>query len=85
MILDLNADLGEGMGNDAALLHIVSSASIACGGHAGDEETMRTALRAAAARGVSVGAHPGFADREHFGADGRGAGVAHGEAVARFV
>jgi UPF0271 protein len=65
--LDLNADLGEGMPSDAALLDIVSSASVACGGHAGDETTMRLALRAAKARGVAVGAHPGFADREHFG------------------
>lgn len=65
--LDLNADLGEGIGADDALLQIVSSASIACGGHAGDETTMRVALRAAKARGVAVGAHPGFADPEHFG------------------
>ncbi len=64
---DLNADLGEGMPGDAALFDIISSASIACGGHAGDETTMRLALRAARARGVAVGAHPGFADREHFG------------------
>lgn len=65
--LDLNADLGEGIGADEALFQIVSSASIACGGHAGDETTMRVALRAAKARGVAVGAHPGFADPEHFG------------------
>jgi UPF0271 protein len=65
--LDLNADLGEGMGGDEALLEIVSSASIACGGHAGDDDTMRATLRAAKASGVAVGAHPGFADREHFG------------------
>lgn len=65
--LDLNADLGEGIGNDEAMLDIVSSANIACGGHAGDEATMRAALRAAFARGVTVGAHPGFADRENFG------------------
>lgn len=65
--LDLNADLGEGMGADDALLDIVSSASIACGGHAGDEISMRIALRAAMARGVTVGAHPGFADPENFG------------------
>lgn len=65
--LDLNADLGEGVGNDAAMLEIVSSASIACGGHAGDPDTMRAALRAAKARGVIVGAHPGFADHENFG------------------
>lgn len=65
--IDLNADLGEGSGNDAALLELVSSASIACGGHAGDAGTMRAALQAAKARGVTVGAHPGFADRAHFG------------------
>jgi UPF0271 protein len=65
--LDLNADVGEGMGNDDALLELVSSASIACGGHAGDETTMRATIRAAKARGVVIGAHPGFADREHFG------------------
>jgi UPF0271 protein len=67
MKFDLNADLGEGMGADEALLGIVSSASVACGGHAGDDITMHVALRAAKARGVAVGAHPGFADRENFG------------------
>jgi UPF0271 protein len=65
--LDLNADLGEGVGDDEAMLDIVSSASIACGGHAGDEQSMRKALRAAKARGVVVGAHPGFPDRANFG------------------
>lgn len=65
--LDLNADLGEGVGDDAAMLDIVSSANIACGGHAGDEDSMRAALRAAKARGVVVGAHPGFPDRANFG------------------
>jgi UPF0271 protein len=65
--LDLNADLGEGIGDDAAMLDIVSSASIACGGHAGDEDSMRSALRAAKARGVVVGAHPSFPDRANFG------------------
>jgi UPF0271 protein len=65
--LDLNADLGEGVGDDEAMLAIVSSASIACGGHAGDEDSMRAALRAAKAHGVVVGAHPGFPDRENFG------------------
>lgn len=65
--LDLNADLGEGIGDDATMLDIVSSASVACGGHAGDEELMRAALRAAKARGVVVGAHPSFPDRANFG------------------
>ena len=65
--LDLNADLGEGGPADAALLDLVSSANIACGGHAGDAITMRIALREAKARGVTIGAHPGFADPQHFG------------------
>ena len=65
--LDLNADIGEGLPNDEALLRIVSSASIACGGHAGSELSMRAALRGAKANGVVAGAHPGFADPEHFG------------------
>ncbi len=65
--LDLNADLGEGIGDDAAMLGIVSSANVACGGHAGDADIMRATVRAARERGVIVGAHPGFADRENFG------------------
>jgi len=65
--IDLNCDLGEGGGHDAELLELVTSANIACGGHAGDEATMRTTAMRAAARGVAIGAHPGFADREHFG------------------
>lgn len=65
--IDLNADLGEGIGDDAAMLDIVSSASVACGGHAGDETSMRAALRAAKARGVIIGAHPSFPDRANFG------------------
>ena len=67
MDIDLNADLGEGCGDDAAILDCVSSANIACGWHAGDADTMRAAVRAAKARGVAVGAHPSFPDREHFG------------------
>ncbi|EEG10057.1 5-oxoprolinase subunit PxpA [Pseudogulbenkiania ferrooxidans] len=67
MDIDLNADLGEGCGDDAAILDCVSSANIACGWHAGDAATMRTAVQAAKARGVAVGAHPSFPDREHFG------------------
>jgi UPF0271 protein len=65
--IDLNADLGEGFPNDAALLDRVTSASIACGAHAGDPATILATLEAAAARGVVVGAHPGYADRSHFG------------------
>jgi UPF0271 protein len=65
--IDLNADLGEGMGTDDDLLQIVSSASIACGGHAGDAPTIRRILRVCKARGVRAGAHPGYADRKRFG------------------
>lgn len=65
--IDLNADLGEGMGDDVAMLDLVTSASIACGAHAGDPETMFATLRRATERGVSIGAHPGYADRDGFG------------------
>ena len=65
--IDLNADLGEGGTEDEALLGLVSSANIACGGHAGDETTMRRAIELAMACGVAIGAHPGYEDREHFG------------------
>lgn len=65
--IDLNADLGEGGSHDAALLELVTSANIACGGHAGDQETMRRSIEWAIASGVAIGAHPGYEDREHFG------------------
>ena len=70
--IDLNADLGEGygpwrMGDDAAMMQIVTSANVACGGHAGDAETMAATLLIAKENGVSVGAHPGFTDRQGFG------------------
>ncbi len=65
--IDLNADLGEGAGSDDDLLAIVSSASIAAGGHAGDAASIRRALKACKARGIRAGAHPGYADRENFG------------------
>jgi UPF0271 protein len=70
--MDLNSDLGEGfgpwsMGDDAAMLGVVTSANIACGGHASDPETMFATLRMAAERGVVVGAHPGYPDLLGFG------------------
>ena len=65
--IDLNADLGEGMGTDDDLLDIVSSASIACGGHAGDAQTIRHILKLCKARGIRAGAHPGYADKPRFG------------------
>ena len=65
--IDLNADLGEGDPHDDALLEVVSSCNIACGGHAGDAESMASTVRAAIANGVAVGAHPAYPDREGFG------------------
>jgi len=65
--IDFNCDLGEGCGNDATILPHVTSASIACGGHAGDETTMRQTLRLCREHGVAAGAHPSYEDREHFG------------------
>jgi UPF0271 protein len=65
--IDLNADLGEGMASDDALLEIVSSASIACGGHAGDAASIRRILTICKHRGIRAGAHPGYADVRGFG------------------
>lgn len=68
--IDLNCDLGEDpamLGRDIALLEFVTSANIACGGHAGDEATMRALVRAALARGRGIGAHPSYPDRAGFG------------------
>ncbi|SOY41523.1 5-oxoprolinase subunit PxpA [Cupriavidus taiwanensis] len=67
MQIDLNADLGEGCGNDEALLALISSANIACGWHAGDAATMVQTVQWALARGVAIGAHPSYPDRENFG------------------
>lgn len=66
-VIDLNADLGEGGTHDAALMTLISSANIACGGHAGNDHTMRASVDAALAAGVAIGAHPGYEDPEHFG------------------
>jgi UPF0271 protein len=66
MAVDLNADVGEGM-DDAALLPFLTSANVACGLHAGDPTVMDATVEQALARGVRVGAHPGYADRENFG------------------
>lgn len=70
--IDLNCDMGEvpeaiADGTQEALLQSVTSANIACGGHAGDLATMRTTIEQALRAGVAVGAHPGYPDRENFG------------------
>lgn len=67
MLIDLNADLGEGAGTDADLMPLITSANISCGFHAGDVDTIAAALDLAKTQGVRVGAHPGYPDREHFG------------------
>jgi UPF0271 protein len=70
--LDLNCDLGElpemlADGSQEALMQFVTSANVACGGHAGDEAMMRATIEQALRHGVAVGAHPGYEDRENFG------------------
>lgn len=65
--IDLNCDLGEGCGNDAELMDFVSSVNIACGFHAGDATTMRKTVELAIEKGIAIGAHPSFPDRENFG------------------
>ena len=72
MRIDLNCDLGEAIGagaieHDRRMMAYVTSVNVACGAHAGDPDTMRATVRSARAAGVSVGAHPGYADREGFG------------------
>jgi 5-oxoprolinase (ATP-hydrolysing) subunit A len=67
MVVDLNADLGEGAGHDDELLTLVTSANIACGFHAGDADTIRHSIDAARAHNVAAGAHPSLFDRENFG------------------
>ncbi len=68
-MIDLNCDMGEleDAAHEAALMEYITSANIACGGHAGDESTMERTARLALGRGVRIGAHPGYPDREHFG------------------
>jgi 5-oxoprolinase (ATP-hydrolysing) subunit A len=67
MQIDLNCDLGEGFPFDAELMPFITSANVSCGYHAGDAATALSTLKLAAQHHVQVGAHPGYADREHFG------------------
>ena len=76
--IDLNADLGEGDPYDEELLQVVSSCNVACGGHAGDAESMALTVRSSIANGVAVGAHPGYPDRDGFG---RKSGFMEGDAL----
>ncbi len=65
--VDLNSDVGEGIGNEALLLPLLTSCNIACGGHAGDIHTMQEVTRLALQNKVKIGAHPGYEDKANFG------------------
>ena len=67
MKVDLNCDLGEGIGNDEAIMPHITSANIACGFHAGDENIMQATVKLAKRHGVNIGAHPGWNDKQNFG------------------
>lgn len=67
MKIDINCDMGEGMLNDADIMPYISSANIACGYHAGDENTMRNTIDLCLKHNVTIGAHPGFDDKADFG------------------
>jgi UPF0271 protein len=82
--VDLNADVGEECGDDAALLGIVTTASVAAGGHAGGGDVLVQTVRLAVAGGVAVGAHPSYPDRREFGRVSR-AGDHDADAVTGFV
>ena len=88
MDIDLNADLGEGygpwkMGEDEALMDVISSANVACGFHAGDPTIMDRTIRLARERGTDIGAHVGFPDRQGFGR--RVMNIEIGELASRMV
>lgn len=65
--IDINCDVGEGVGNEADLMPFISSCNIACGAHAGDEQLIRETIALAKMNGVRIGAHPSYPDRENFG------------------
>ncbi|WP_200977239.1 5-oxoprolinase subunit PxpA [Echinicola sp. 20G] len=67
MPIDINSDLGEGMGSDAAIMPYITSCNIACGGHAGDDQTMQKTIELAIKNKLKIGAHPSYPDRENFG------------------
>jgi 5-oxoprolinase (ATP-hydrolysing) subunit A len=65
--ININCDMGEGTGNDAAIMPYINAVNIACGFHAGDETTMEQTVQLALQYNVAIGAHPSFFDRENFG------------------
>ena len=67
MQVDLNCDMGEGIGNDELIMPYINSANIACGYHAGDDVTMRKTVLMAKKYNINIGAHPSFLDKDNFG------------------
>ena len=67
LCIDINCDMGEGMLNDASLMPFISSANIACGYHAGNEDIIKRTIELALENNVAIGAHPSYNDRENFG------------------
>lgn len=65
--IDINCDVGEGMGNEARLMPLISSCNVSCGAHAGSEDEIRRTIQLAIAHDVKIGAHPSYPDRENFG------------------
>jgi UPF0271 protein len=65
--IDINCDLGEGIGNDEAIMPFISSANIACGFHAGNDEIMQETVALCIKYNLTIGAHPSFRDKENFG------------------
>jgi UPF0271 protein len=66
-VIDINCDMGEGVPDQEEMMPYLTSANIACGGHAGDEETMRMTIQQCLKHGVKIGAHPGYFDKANFG------------------
>jgi 5-oxoprolinase (ATP-hydrolysing) subunit A len=66
-MMDVNCDMGEGVPEQEAMMPFLTSANIACGGHAGDEDTMRMTIQQAMRHGLKIGAHPGYFDKANFG------------------
>jgi UPF0271 protein len=66
-MMDINCDMGEGVPDQEAMMPYLTSANIACGGHAGDEDTMRLTIQQALRHGLKIGAHPGYFDKANFG------------------
>ncbi|MBU2525328.1 MAG: 5-oxoprolinase subunit PxpA [Bacteroidetes bacterium] len=65
--IHINCDLGEGFGNETAIMPYIQACNIACGGHAGDSETIKKTVELAAKFEVEIGAHPAYPDKKHFG------------------